>query len=281
MSDRRRGLTQMAEVALVIVLAAAVGLAVLWWAQRGLMYFPSGGPVPPATRVLLGALDVELATRDGLRLGAWFVPGRGAPPRPAVLVASGNAGDRSDRAPLAEALTLAGYSVLLFDYRGYGGNPGSPTEEGLLDDARAAADHLQERPDVDRARIAYLGESLGSGVVTALAVERSPSALILRSPFTSFAEVGSHHYPWLPVAQFIRDRYPIDEQIGSVRAPVLIIAGEADEIVPLRFSRKVFERAAEPKRILVLGGVGHNGPELLAGERMIAAITQFLAEHAG
>jgi fermentation-respiration switch protein FrsA (DUF1100 family) len=268
----------MAEVAVVIVLAGAVGLAVLWWAQRSLMYFPSGGPVPPATRVLLGALDVELATRDGLRLGAWFVPGHGAPPRPAVLVASGNAGDRSDRAPLAVALASAGYSVLLFDYRGYGGNPGSPTEEGLLNDARAAADHLHRRSDVDPARVAYLGESLGSGVVTALAIERSPSALILRSPFTSFAEVGSHHYPWLPVALFVRDRYPIVDQIGSVRAPVLIIAGDADDIVPLRFSRAVYEKAAEPKEIIVLGGVGHNDPELLAGERMIAAITRFLSE---
>jgi hypothetical protein len=271
----------MAEVALAIVLAGGVALAVLWWTQRSLMYFPSAGPVPPAARVIAGAEDVELATRDGLRLGAWFVPGRGDPPRPAVLVANGNAGDRSDRAPLAEALARAGYSVLLFDYRGYGGNAGSPTEAGLLDDARAADDHLRDRADVDGARIAYFGESLGSGVVTALAVERSPFALILRSPFTSFAEIGSHHYPWLPVAPLIRDRYPIAAQIASVRAPVLVIAGEADDIVPPRFSRAVHEKAVEPKRLLILDGVGHNDPELLAGERMVAVITAFLAEAAG
>ena len=270
----------MTEVVLVLLLAAVVGLAAAWWTQRSLMYFPSGGPVAPAGQTIAGAEDVELSTRDGLRLGAWFVPGRGPSPRPAVLVANGNAGDRSDRAPLAAALASAGYSVLVFDYRGYAGNPGSPTEDGLLDDARAAADHLHRRSDVDPARIAYLGESLGSGVVTALAVERSPSALILRSPFTSFAEVGSHHYPWLPVALFIRDRYPIIDQISDVRAPVLIIAGDADDIVPLRFSRAVYEKAAEPKDILVLGGVGHNDAELLAGDRMIAAITQFLSEHA-
>lgn len=271
----------MAEVALVLVLAVLVGLGALWLGQRSLMYFPSGGSVARAADVIAGAQDVELATRDGLRLGAWFAAGRGAPPRPAVLVANGNAGDRSDRAPLAAALARAGYSVLLFDYRGYGGNPGSPTEQGLLDDARAAADHLQERSDVDPARIAYFGESLGSGVVTALAVERPPSALILRSPFTSFADIGSHHYPWLPVAPLVRDRYPIDEQIASVRAPVLIIAGDADDIVPPRFSRAVHEKAAEPKRLVILGGVGHNDPELLAGERLIAEITAFLAEYAG
>jgi fermentation-respiration switch protein FrsA (DUF1100 family) len=266
----------MTEVALVLLLAAIVGTAVLWWTQRSLMYFPSGGPVTPAARAISGAEDVELTTRDGLRLGAWFVPGRGAPPRPAVLVANGNAGDRSDRATLATALAAAGYSVLLFDYRGYGGNAGSPTEAGLLDDARAAADFLRDRPDVDRARIAYFGESLGSGVVTALAVELPPSALLLRSPFTSFAEVGSHHYPWLPVAQFIRDRYPIIDQISDVRAPILIIAGDRDDVVPLRFSRAVYERAPEPKEFLLVRGVGHNDPELLSGERMLAAITRFL-----
>lgn len=269
----------MTEVLLVLLLAALVALAVLWWAQRSLMYFPSGGPVPRAAQAIAGAEDVELDTRDGLRLGAWFVPGHGTPPRPAVLVANGNAGDRSDRAPLATALASAGYSVLLFDYRGYGGNRGSPTEAGLLDDARAAADFLQHRPDVDSERIAYFGESLGSGVVTALAVERPPWALILRSPFTSFAEVGSHHYPWLPVAPLIRDRFPIDAQIANVRAPVLIIAGDADDIVPVRFSRAVHEKAAEPKRLVVFAGVGHNDPVLVAGERMIAAIADFLGSH--
>lgn len=266
----------MAEIAFALFLAALIGLGALWWGQRSLMYFPSGGPVPRAAHVIPGAEDVELATRDGLRLGALFAPGRGTPPRPAVLVANGNAGDRADRAPLAAALARAGYSVLLFDYRGYGGNPGSPTEQGLLDDARAAADHLYERADVDRARVAYFGESLGSGVVTALAVERPPAALILRSPFTSFADIGSHHYPWLPVAPLVRDRYPIDTQIATVRAPVLIIAGDADDIVPVRFSRAVHEKAVEPKRLIVLSGVGHNDPELLAGDRMIAAILDFL-----
>ncbi len=266
----------MVETGLAIFLAMLVALAFLWWTQRSLMYFPSSAPVASAGQAIAGAQDVQLVTRDGLRLGAWFVPGSGPPPRPTVLIANGNAGDRSDRVPLAAALSRAGYSVLLFDYRGYGGNAGSPTEAGLLDDARAAADHLRDRDDVDHARIAYLGESLGSGVVTALAVERPPVALVLRSPFTSFAEVGSHHYPWLPVALFIRDRYPIDEQIQRVTAPVLIIAGDADDIVPLRFSRAVYEKAAQPKRLVVIDRAGHNSPEFLAGARMMTAIIQFL-----
>jgi fermentation-respiration switch protein FrsA (DUF1100 family) len=270
------------EAAAALVFAITLGLGFLWWTQRSMMYFPSTAVLPPAANVLPGAQDVALDTSDGLRLASWFVPARGMPPPwPAVLLAHGNGGDRSDRAPLADALSRAGYAVLLLEYRGYGGNPGSPTEQGLLNDARAGADHLERRHDVDRSRIAYFGESLGAGVVTALATERRPAAVMLRSPFTSFAEVGAHHYPWLPVALFIIDRYPIDEQIRSVNAPVLVIASERDEVVPPRYSRAVYERALEPKRLVMIDALGHNDPELLDGERMLAAVDEFLRAHLG
>src|SRR5690606_27765101 len=119
---------------------------------------------------------------------------------------NGNGGDRSMRVPLASALNRMGLSVLLFDYRGYGGNPGSPSEEGLAADARAAQAWLAAQPGVDQ--IVYFGESLGGAVAVRLAVERSPVALILRSPFTSLADVASVHYPWLPVRRLLLDRYP-------------------------------------------------------------------------
>ena len=106
----------------------------LWSQQRRLMYFPSRGPVPPAAAVLPGGRDIVLDTEDGIRLDAWCFPVG----RTAVLVCSGNAGNRSMRAALAAALNRMGLSVLLFDYRGYGGNPGNPSEQGLTADARAA-----------------------------------------------------------------------------------------------------------------------------------------------
>jgi hypothetical protein len=271
-------LTRVIEGSLVLILAGVAALSALWWTQRSLIYFPSPGLVPSAARLAIGAEDVVIETRDGLRLGAWFVPASGPKSAPAVLVCNGNAGDRSARLPLAEALSRAGFSVLLFDYRGYGGNAGSPTEIGLLEDARAAVAHLETRPDVDPTRIAYFGESLGAGVATALAVERPPLALILRSPFTSLAALGGHHYPWLPVRPFIRDRYPIDEQIAAVRAPVLVIAGERDTIVPAQFSRTVYSLASAPKRLVVIADADHNDMELLAGDRMLDAMTMFLAD---
>jgi len=175
----------------------------VWGLQRRLIYFPSPGPVPPATAVSPTGRDVVLETDDGIRLDAWYFPGRGG----AMLVCNGNAGDRSMRAGLAVAFNRAGFSVLLFDYRGYGGNPGDPSEDGLAADARAAQQWLARQPDVDPRRIAYFGESLGAAVAVGLAVQSPPAALVLRSPFTSLPDVGAVHYPWLPVSWLLRHRF--------------------------------------------------------------------------
>ncbi|HEX2159990.1 MAG TPA: alpha/beta hydrolase, partial [Actinomycetes bacterium] len=209
----------------VAVLAASVGL--LWAFQRHLIYLPSPGPVPPAASVLPGAEDVSFQTADGLRLRGWFVPpvGGARPPGPAVLVCNGNGGDRSMRAALAVALSRLGLAVLLFDYRGYGGNPGSPTEAGLAADARAALGYLAGRPEVDPERVVYFGESLGAAVALRLATERPPAALVLRSPFASLAEVGRRHYPMLPVSLLLRDRYDAAALAGRLTAPLLVVAG--------------------------------------------------------
>lgn len=258
-------------------------VALAWLAQRRLIYLPLGDDVPAAPAVLAGAEDVTLRTADGLTLGAWFVPARGdasAAGGVSVIVFPGNAGDRTFRAPLASALSRAGFAVLLFDYRGYGGNPGRPSEEGLLRDARAAWDYLEGRPGVDGERIAFFGESLGCAVATALALEHRPRALVLRSPFTSLVEVGRRHYPFLPVRLLLRDRFPCEERIGRVRAPVLVVAGETDSIVPPRLSREVFRAASAPKRYVEIPGANHNDEDLLDGARLIEEVVTFLRTEA-
>jgi fermentation-respiration switch protein FrsA (DUF1100 family) len=271
-------LSRVAIVAAVLSLAVLALLVVLWSAQRGMLYFPDGRAVPAASSVLEGGEDVAFPTEDGLRLSGWLVPSRG-PTVAAVLVLNGNAGNRSDRAPLAAALSREGFAVLLFDYRGYGRNTGEPTEVGLLRDARAAAAYLATR--AGGARIAYLGESLGAAVAVALAAERPPLALVLRSPFTSLADIGAHHYPYLPVHPLLlHDTYPSIERIGAVRAPVLVIAGERDRIVPPTFSRRLYEAAAEPKRYVLVPGADHNDRELLAGENVVAEMARFIRDAA-
>ena len=277
----RRMLTGIGTGVGVVAAGLLLMLALLWLGQRRLIYFPSGA-VPPVASILPAGEPVVLTTDDGLRLTGWFVPAMGAgTTQPAVLVCNGNAGNRSHRAPLAAALARAGLSVLLFDYRGYGGNPGRPSERGLLADARAARAYLASREDVDPDRIVYFGESLGAAVAVSLAAEQPPAAFILRSPFTSLADVGRVHYPFLPVRLLLRDRYAAIEQIGRVAAPVLVVAGARDEIIPVEHSRRVYEAAVGPKRWVLIPDADHNHREFLAGERFIREIVAFLAEHAG
>jgi uncharacterized protein len=271
------------ELALKGVAVVALGLLILsafmYVTQRSSLYFPSPAlaNVPPP-----GVEALEITTDDGLRLGAWFVPAavERTEPSPAVLVCNGNAGNRAHRLPLAEALAKRGYHVLLFDYRGYAGKPGSPTEEGLRTDARAAARALADRPEVDPERVAYFGESLGASVCGGLASELPPAALVLRSPFPSTVAVGRHHYPYLPVIDpLVWDRYPLARQLAeAVRTPLLVIVGQRDEIVPPELSRRVFEAAKEPKRLVEVAAGHHNDEALLVGDELLAELVAFFDE---
>jgi uncharacterized protein len=257
----------------VVLAVAVVGfVGVAWALQRSMIYFPIRqlGPPPP------GVQEVTFTTSDGLELGGWFFPADGTEGR-AVLVCNGNAGNRSHRVLLAEALRDRGWSVLLYDYRGYGGNPGRPSEEGLAKDASAALSWLADRDDVDADRIAYLGESLGAGVAAGLAAEMPPAALVLRSPFTSLVDLGRVHYPFLPVGALLWDRFPVVEHVRSYDGPVLVVWGEADTIVPPDQSGAVAE-AAHRSRHVVIAGADHNDPALLDGEEFVEAVVGFLAE---
>jgi fermentation-respiration switch protein FrsA (DUF1100 family) len=246
--------------------------------QRRLIYFPSRGPVPSAAALLPGGRDIVLDTEDGKRLGAWYLPAAGGRRGPGVVVFNGNGGDRSGRALLAAGLARQGLSVLLFDYRGYGGNPGSPSEKGLAADARAAQAWLAKQPEVDPDRIVYFGESLGAAVAIGLSMERTPAALVLRSPFTSLADVAKVHYPWLPVGRLLIDRYPSIDRIGSLSTPVMVIAGDRDDIVPESLSKKLYEAAPDTKRYLLVPGTGHNDPGLVDGDHMVEEVGRFLSE---
>jgi len=258
----------------VVVITAV--LAVIWTMQRRFMYFPTGDVPTPGEIGLTHVEEVTFQTIDGLRLSGWFVAASGPSPRVTVLVFNGNTGNRAHRGPLAETLHRHGIQVLLFDYRGYGGNAGTPSEDGLAADSRAARSYLAGRPDVDQSRLVYFGESLGTAVAIDLAVEHPPAALVLRSPFTSMADLGQHHYPFLPVRLLLRDRFAAIDQIRQIRVPLLVIAGGHDRIVPTENSRRLYDAAIAPKTLLVLPHADHNDYALLAGDEMIEAIVHFL-----
>jgi len=255
--------------------AVAAVLAVAWTQQRRLIYFPFG-PIPDVRQIrVAGLTPISFQTSDGLTLDGWFIK-PGEEPRFTVVVFNGNAGNRSMRLDLADALAKRGMAVLLFDYRGFGGNAGSPSEEGLRLDARAVHDYLIGRPDVDSTRIVYFGESLGTAVASELAVTYPPAALILRSPFASMTEVGQHHYTWLPVKWLLRDRYATVDHIGGVRSPTLVIAGDKDRIVPMSHSRRVYDAAGEPKRLVIIPGADHNDAVMFSDGMMVESVAQFL-----
>jgi fermentation-respiration switch protein FrsA (DUF1100 family) len=263
----------MLETAATLAMAVALILLGIWLLQRRLIYFPTA-EVPPVATTLPGAREIEIDTSDGLTLTGWFL----APPNPtaSVLVLNGNAGNRAHRAPLANALAERGYEVLLFDYRAYGGNEGSPSEEGLAHDAEAALAALVEEATVDR--FILFGESLGAAVAARLAVESSPAALVLRSPFPSLQAVAAVHYPFLPTRFLLRDRYETSQSVGLVTAPILVIAGSADSIVPTHLSRAVYEAASADAHWALIENADHNDPALSFDRPLIDAVIRFLDE---
>lgn len=232
-------------------------MGVLGPLSRSFIFFPQDGPVAPAARVVPGGKDIVLTTEDGLRLGAWWFPPTRDDRGQAVLFAPGNGGHREGRATLFAALAERGFTVLAMDYRGYGGNPGSPSEAGLAADACAAARHLRAA-GFPPERTIYLGESMGTAVVSRLATTDPPAAIALRSPFTSLADVAKGLYGWLPVDAIIEDRFEAISHLRGLHVPVTVIRGTADSIVPNALSAQVAAAVPILHEDLVLPGVEHN-----------------------
>jgi len=256
----------------VIIVAYLVGLAILFALQRQLL-FPAGKEPPSLKRAgLVGLMEsVELTTADGLTLLAWYhrPPSPGSP---LILLFHGNGGTIEIRAAKAKAYIDAGFGVLMPEYRGYGGNPGSPSEDGLYADGRAALAFTAAQgiaPD----HVVLLGESLGTGVAVQMAMEQHVAALVLEAPYSSIADVAQGDFPLLPVWWLVRDRFDSLDKIARVRTPLFIVHGERDEVIPVRFGRTLFAAALEPKEAMWLPGAGHG---VIGHSAVDAAVLDFL-----
>jgi fermentation-respiration switch protein FrsA (DUF1100 family) len=258
---------------------AVVGYAVLvgglYLFQRQLLYHPDRTRPELLGLEQLGVREAMLETEDGLSLLSWYLPPR--PGRPVIAYFHGNGGHIGYRAERLLRFARKGYGVLLAEYRGYGGNPGTPSEAGFYIDGRAALVFL-DREGVSANRLVLYGESLGSGVAVALAAEHQIAAVILEAPPTSVAEVAQGHFPYVPASRMVIDRFDSLSRIGRVRAPILILHGERDRVVPIRFGRALFDAAPEPKEGWFAPEAGH---ENLARYGSLDAVVSFIDRRFG
>jgi uncharacterized protein len=239
--------------------------------ERGLIYFPERTLVGNPTDVGLRFRDVWFRARDGVRLHGWFVPGR----VPTTLLwCHGNAGNISHRLDNLRLFARElGVGVFIFDYRGYGRSEGVVTEAGLVEDARAArAVVLGEGVTADR--IVYFGRSLGAAVAVELALVEGPAALVLESPFTSVRAMANRTLPG--AGYLLRTRWDSLAGIGRVRAPLLVLHGDRDEVVPYALGRELFAAAPEPKTFFTIRGARHNDTYVVGGRAYWDAWRRFL-----
>lgn len=243
----------------LVVTVAAVYVATLgylWATQRSFVFRPGLGPLNLTGSVVASHMrEVAVASPGGLTLTAWHAPAK--PGRRTIVYFQGNAGTLADRHERVLAYLQHGFGVLLVGYRGYGGNPGFPTELGLYEDARGHLDWLARQGVRDQALVLY-GESLGAAIAIQMATERKAAALALEAPFASILHSARDRFPMFAFDWLIKDKFASIDKIDRINMPLFIIHGARDGVTPLRFGQMLYERAKQPKSSVWLPDAGHN-----------------------
>lgn len=246
-------------------------VALMYVTQRGLMYFPEAFRTSPGDAGLADAEEITLDSADGARVIVWHI--RPRVDRPVWLYFHGNGGALRYRVDRFRELTAQGEGLVALSYRGYAGSTGRPTEAGLIADAGAAYDFAVQR--YGAGRIVLWGESLGSGVAVALAAERPVSRIVLEAPFLSAVDIAAGVYPYLPVRWLMKDQFRSDLRVAKVTAPVLVLHGDRDDVVPIVSGQLLYKLIPSPKRFVRLPGGGH---ENLGSFGAVEAARAFVAD---
>jgi len=260
-------------IASVFYVTLAGGMFIM---QRKLLY-PGSGLTPQIEQAGLDSLtEVFTFPEPDLRLTHWFHPPQNED-HPVIVMFHGNAGHIGDRVPKMRPLLQAGFGLFLTGYRGYGGNPGQPSEDGLSADARTVLDWVQSQ-GVEAERIVLYGESLGTAVAVKMAEERDVAAVVLEAPPSSVADVAQSLYWFLPVRMLLLDHWNSRERVERIGAPLMILHGERDRVVPARFGQRLFEAAANPKELLLWPQGEHTN--LLEYAPVVERVLGFIRRHA-
>jgi uncharacterized protein len=265
-----------AALAALLIVAWACAVAAVWHRQDSLIFCPDPRPLgaPPPALAEARFRAARVSTADGLELGFWAA--EPLPGWPTLVVFHGRSGNAADRAPLLLPFAEAGYGVVLAEYRGYGGNPGSPSEAGFLLDARAHLDWVAET--LGEPAPVVCGESIGSGVAVMVAAERPVRALVLDAPYTSVADLAATMYRWLPARRLLRHHFDSISRLPAVRAPLLVLHGDADDLIPHEHGRRVAAAAGGRSEFVLLRGAGHPALADDPAGRGMDAVERFLAD---
>ena len=255
------------------VVGALLGIAILIFGQRVIMYHPMpGGDETPAS-LGMSYEDVRLQTQDGESLRAWFIPAEGA--RGTVLYCYGNSGNLSYRLRIIDMLHSLGVNLLIFDYRGYGDSTGSPTEEGTYRDVETAWRYLVEERGLAPGEIVVYGRSMGGPIASWLAARQEPAGLIVDSSFESIPRFVEDTYPgFLYWPSFIDYEYPTREYVARTGVPVLVAHSQGDTMIPVTHGRAMLAAARDGTWLDLEGG--HGNAPFVTGDRYLAGVARFL-----
>ena len=234
-------------VAVLFIAYWGLGL-ILYFMQPKFLYSPVREVSYTPGELGLDFEQVTLKTADDLLLSGWYIPTEDS--EFTVLFCHGNGGNMMHRLDSINIFYNMGLSCFIFDYRGYGGSEGKPTEEGTYLDVRAAYEWLTEEKEISPEDIIVFGRSLGGSIAAQLASEVEAGALIIESSFTSYVEIGKKFYPYMPVRWFARFSYRTIDYVKSVHCPVMIIHSRGDEVIPFEFGLELYEAASEPKEFV-------------------------------
>lgn len=244
----------MVKISLTLAVLYAFLLLAAWMLQRHLMYFPDPVRTPPDLFGLEDVEEITFQTPGGETIVSWWAKAEAG--KPTLLYFHGNAGTLATRAERVRKYQDKGYGIFMMTYRGFGGSTGKPSERANVRDAKQAYDVLIKN-GVAPSQIVLYGESLGSGVATQVAAVKDVAGVILDAPYTTMVDVAAVHYPYLPARLLMIDRYLTKNYIARIHAPLLIIHGEDDEVIPVEMGRALFKLAIEPKDIATFQGAGH------------------------